>query len=78
MDATGTTVVEPQLRAEDQDMAPQPLISAENFNAGYIQRSVHLLAKQGDRGPWVFTQDYQVEKDTIPAQDLEDGTLSFR
>ena len=78
MAATGARVVEPVLRPEDADMEARPLITAENFSAGYIQRSVHRLAKQGDRGPWVFSQDYEIEKRTIPAQDLEDGTLAFR
>ncbi len=38
---------------------------------------VHLLGKQGDRGPWASTQSYQVEKDTIPVQNLKNGTLAF-
>jgi hypothetical protein len=36
------------------------------------------MPKQGDRAPWVFTQDYFVEKDEIPACDLEDGALVYR
>jgi hypothetical protein len=41
-------------------------------------RSLHLLPKQGDRQPWIFSQDYQKEKDEFPAADLEDGTLVYR
>ncbi len=78
MEVKGAKIVEPRLRREDADMIARPLITAENFSAGYIQRSVHKLAKQGDRGPWVFSQDYEVEKSTIPEQDLDDGTLEFR
>ena len=76
--ATGAKVVEPRLRPEDADMKARPLITSENFSANYIQRNVHKLAKQGDRGPWVFSQDYEIEKRTIPEQDLDDGTLEFR
>lgn len=78
MAATGAKVVEPRLRPEDADMAARPLITSENFSAGYIQRNVHKLAKQGDRGPWVFSQDYELEKHTLPEQDFKDGTLVFR
>ncbi|MEM7026516.1 MAG: NAD(P)/FAD-dependent oxidoreductase, partial [Pseudomonadota bacterium] len=78
MDEKGVTVVTPVLRPEDQDMPRLPFVDPENFNAGYLMRSMHLLPKQGDREPWIFSQDYNIEKDEIPAADLEDGTLSYR
>ena len=59
-------------------MEPMPLVSAENFNAGYITRAMPLMPRQGDRQPWVFSQDYYTEKDEIRAADLEDGTLVYR
>ncbi|MEM1197774.1 MAG: NAD(P)/FAD-dependent oxidoreductase [Pseudomonadota bacterium] len=77
MDAQGASVVMPGLRAEDEDMPELPLISPENFNAGYLMRSMHKMPKQGDRQPWIFSQDYTKEKDEIPAADLEDGTLVY-
>jgi len=40
-------------------------------------RHMHLLPRQGDRAPWLFTQDYYTEKNDIPATDLDDGTLIF-
>ena len=78
MAAKDAVVVTPQLRPQDQDMPKRPWIDPENFNAGYLMRSMHLLPKQGDREPWIFSQDYQIEKDEIPAADLEDGTLAYR
>ena len=78
MEANGARSVTPTLRERDRDMAPLPLISEENFNAGYIQRSMHLMPRQGDRPPWVFSQDYYTEKDEIAGADLEDGTLIFK
>ncbi len=78
MAETGADVVTPELRAEDRDMPKRLLIEADNFNPGYITRSIDSFPKQGDRAPWIFTQDYSYEKEEIPAADLEDGTLVYR
>ncbi len=74
----GAEVVTPHLREEDQAMPALPLVDPENFNAGYLMRNMHIMPKQGDRQPWIFSQDYYTEKDEIPAADLEDGTLDYR
>ena len=58
-------------------MEPRPLVTSDNFSAGYIQRKVHFLPRQGDRDPWIFNQDYATEKDQIESADLEDGTLAY-
>jgi len=78
MDAIGATAVTPTLREEDADMPLLPWVDPENFNPGYLTRSLHLLPKQGDRDPWRHTQDYWTEKDDLPAADLDDGALVFR
>jgi cation diffusion facilitator CzcD-associated flavoprotein CzcO len=78
MDANDYRVVTPELRPEDADMPLLPFIDEENFNAGYLVRSMHLLPKQGDREPWVFSQDYHSEKDILPATDLLDGSLRYQ
>jgi ribosomal protein S17E len=78
MDEKGVAVVTPRLRDEDMQMEPLPFITEDNFNAGYIMRKVHLMPRQGDREPWVHSQDYFTEKESIPAADLEDGTLIYR
>lgn len=78
MEATGVGQVTPKLRPEDQDMPERPWIDPENFNAGYILRGLPLMAKQGDRQPWVMTQDYFSDRETLPAADLDDGTLEYR
>ncbi len=77
MEDRGATMVTPRLRAEDADMPLLPWVEPENFNPGYIMRSVHLMPKQGDRQPWVHTQNYWQDKDDLPAADLEDGALIF-
>jgi cation diffusion facilitator CzcD-associated flavoprotein CzcO len=48
-----------------------PWMDPENFNPGYLMRSMHLMPKRGDRREWQHTQDYWVEKDELPAIDLD-------
>jgi monooxygenase len=78
MDRRGATMVNPALRAEDADMALGPWVDPENFNPGYMMRSMHLMPAQGDREPWRLLHDYLVERDVLPAADLDDGTLQFK
>ena len=77
MDEKDVDVVTPQLRPEDEDMPRRPFVDPENFNAGYLTRSLHMMPVQGDRAPWIFNQDYYTEKDELPAASLEDGTLVY-
>jgi cation diffusion facilitator CzcD-associated flavoprotein CzcO len=74
----GVRMVTPALRAEDQDMPLLPWIDPENFNPGYIMRSMHLLPKRGDKPEWQHTQDYWNEKDEFPAIDLDDGAFVYQ
>ena len=78
MDEKGVRSGTPTLREEDRQMEPRPWIDPENFNAGYILRGHALMPRQGDRGPWVNSQDYYEERESLPAADLEDGTLVYR
>lgn len=71
------TSVVPALRTEDMDMPARPWVDPENFNAGYILRGLEIMPKQGDRQPWVMTQDYFSDRETLPVADLEDGTLRY-
>ncbi len=74
----GATMVTPALRAEDKDMPMRPFVDQENFNAGYVMRSQHLLYKQGDREPWTHLLELKQEQDLLPKVDLDDGTLAYR
>ncbi|MEM9566592.1 MAG: NAD(P)/FAD-dependent oxidoreductase, partial [Actinomycetota bacterium] len=78
MDELGARTVVPTLRPEDADMAIGPWVDDDNFNPGYLMRSLHLLPKQGDRQPWLHTQDYMTDKDELPVADLDDGALVFK
>jgi cation diffusion facilitator CzcD-associated flavoprotein CzcO len=78
MEERGARTVVPTLRPEDADMELRPWVDPENFNPGYLMRSVHLMPRQGDRQPWVHTQDYWSDKDELPAAELDDGALVFK
>jgi len=77
MKETGAKKVTPALRPEEEDMPLLPWIDPENFNAGYLMRSLHLLPKRGNKPEWQHTQDYLSEKDQLPAVDLDNGALIF-
>lgn len=77
MEQQGLKKVVPALRPEDKDMDPRPWIEKDNFSAGYVHRRVHIMPKQGNRQPWVMTQDYFSDRETLPAAGFEDGTLRF-
>jgi hypothetical protein len=40
-------------------------------------RGMHLMPRQGDKQPWLHTQDYWRDKDELPEASLDDGTLRF-
>ena len=77
MQEKGAQKVTPTLRPEDKDMPSLPWIAPENFNPGYLTRSMHLLPKQGDKPEWQHTQDYWSDKDQLPAANLDDGALVY-
>lgn len=73
MSEQGATTVIPTLRPGDADMPRLPWADPENFNPGYITRSMHRMFKQGDREPWTHLHEYVQERDTLPAAGLDDG-----
>ena len=77
MQAKGASKVTPALRPADADMPILDWMDPENFNPGYLMRGMHLLPKRGDKPEWQHTQDYWVEKDSLPAADLDDGCLVY-
>jgi len=77
MDETGHSRVVPTLRPAEADMELLPWLDADNFNPGYMTRSMHLMPKRGDRKEWQHSQDYWVEKDELPLADLDDGCLVY-
>jgi monooxygenase len=75
MRATGTDVVVPHLRPEDEGMPRRPWI--DGFSAGYIQRMAPMLPKQGDREPWVAHQHYGKDVKYLMESPMADDALHF-
>ena len=74
----GATMVTPALRQEEADMPLLSFADPDNFNAGYVMRTQHLLYKRGDREPWVHLLEHEQERDILPKADLDDGSLVYR
>ncbi len=77
MKAKGASKVSVALRPEDQDMRLMPWIDTEDFNPGYMLRSLALLPKRGDKPEWQHSQDYWREKDAVPAINLDDPVFVY-
>ena len=75
MDDVGASIAVPRLRDSDRDMPADDWI--KEFSSGYIQRKMHLLPKQGDRAPWMNTQNYLRDRKAIGAGPIDDGVLRF-
>ena len=56
-------------------MTPAPWI---DLTAGYVSRGVGQFPHQGDREPWLFTQDYLVEKKRFEQGPVDDDMLFER
>jgi cation diffusion facilitator CzcD-associated flavoprotein CzcO len=78
MDDRGSTMVVPELRSDELGMDLGPWVDPDNFNPGYLMRSMHLMPKQGAHDPWRLLHEYAHEREVLPAADLEDGTLVFK
>jgi hypothetical protein len=77
MDGLGAKKVTPRLRAQETDAEVLAWLDPEDFNPGYLQRSMDLLPRRLDRPEWQHTQDYWTERDELPRADLDDGCLHF-
>jgi cation diffusion facilitator CzcD-associated flavoprotein CzcO len=75
MRATATDQCTPRLRDSDADMPERPWI--DDFSAGYMQRAMHLMPRQGDREPWINPQDYKRDKEMFRKSPLDDGVMQF-
>jgi monooxygenase len=74
----GFTTVVPALRDSEAAMPLRPWTDPDDFNPGYLLRSVHQVPRQGDRIPWRGTDvGYFDEREILPAADFGDGTLTF-
>jgi monooxygenase len=62
----------------DDDGELRPWVEPDNFNPGYLTRSMHKMPQQGTEAPWRLEHDYTLEKELLPNADLDDGTLEYR
>ena len=56
-----------------KDMPILPWLDPENFNPGYMMRSMDLLPQRGDKSEWQHTQDYWLEKKELRKVDFQDS-----
>ncbi|MGK2865674.1 MAG: flavin-containing monooxygenase [Mycobacterium sp.] len=72
MDDHGFDSVRPEL--EDPAMPTKPLL---DFGAGYVQRAINEIPRQGVRGPWQMTMNYTVDADVLRTGPVTDPGLRF-
>jgi cation diffusion facilitator CzcD-associated flavoprotein CzcO len=77
MENQNAGVVTPTFRTEGTGKTLKPWIDKDNFSAGYMMRSLHLMPQQTDAQPWKLETDYWTERDLLPHADLNDGELQF-
>jgi cation diffusion facilitator CzcD-associated flavoprotein CzcO len=77
MDEKHLARVEPKLRGHEEGMERLPWIGQDNFNPGYLNRSMHLMPKRIEGGLWEHPQHYWAEKEEIPAIDLDGDALVY-
>jgi len=75
MDEAGYRLCTPRLRSEDRDMPARKWIT--EFSSGYMQRVMHMFPKQGDKAPWLNTQNYSEDKKLLATREVDDGVLQF-
>ncbi|MEV4732741.1 NAD(P)/FAD-dependent oxidoreductase [Saccharopolyspora sp. NPDC049426] len=72
MDNYGLDICRPV--PSDPAMPKRPFL---DFNAGYVQRAVDQLPKQGDRMPWLTSLSYHSDVKLLRADDVTDPELRF-
>ena len=75
MRAEGHAVVTAELEAGGAPMAPRPWI--DDFSAGYMQRVMHLYPRQGDREPWINSQNYLRERREFGEMSFAEAALRY-
>ncbi|MEM0986626.1 MAG: NAD(P)/FAD-dependent oxidoreductase [Pseudomonadota bacterium] len=75
LDRTGQRQFTPTLRPAEMSMPERRWI--EDFPAGYMQRSLHLFPKQGDREPWLNPQHFAKDRKMFREGPIQDGAMVF-
>ena len=72
MDAHGYDVCRPEVA--NPALPTKPFL---DFEAGYIQRAVATLPRQGDRAPWLTSMDYSSDVRLLRSGRIDDPELHF-
>jgi cation diffusion facilitator CzcD-associated flavoprotein CzcO len=72
MDAHGSAVCYPE--RPSGDFATRPLL---DFGAGYVQRAIDDLPRQGSRSPWATSMDYYADVRMLRKSPIADRNLHF-
>lgn len=75
MQATGTDICTPRLRASDASMQMRPLL--DHLSSGYVTRAADRFPRQGDREPWINPQDYNKDRAMFRKAPVNDGVMRF-
>jgi cation diffusion facilitator CzcD-associated flavoprotein CzcO len=73
LDRRGLSVATPRYRESDPVDAPML-----DLTSGYVQRSAHLLPKQGRSRPWKVVQSYAYDLAVMRLGRIDDGHLELR
>ena len=72
MDEGGFDSVRPEF--VDGSMETRPLL---DFSAGYVQRVVNRLPRQGAEGPWTMSMNYNFDREVLRNGPVADPSLRF-
>jgi monooxygenase len=72
MDANGYDTARPVV--DESEMEARPLL---DFSAGYVQRALHLMPKQGDGAPWMMSSSYYTDVKLLRSESVVDSNLRF-
>ncbi len=76
MDELGAVAVVPTVESDRPPMAPRPWI--DDFSAGYMQRVMDRFPRQGDRDPWINSQNYLRERREFAEMDMDETALRYQ
>lgn len=65
----------PRLSKTDKGMPQRPFV--DGFTPGYLTRIMDQLPNQGDRAPWLNTQNYQHDTEQMIDAPIDDGVMQF-
>ena len=75
MDEEGFGVVTAEPEADLPPMTPRDWI--DGFSAGYMRRLMHRYPRQGDREPWINSQDYLRERREFAEMSFGEAALRY-